>query len=164
MRWLDASLVRAADAASLGGTRVGLARVGVTACVALTFLVATFRLFDDALPGQNHWATLQARATYAERNFPSDAFIGSARVIDAARLWMPSDATYRIVLGPNLGNSPLAYAAPTFITQFLFPRHRDDSPSTRWVICIGCDVVSLGKRFEPLAKGANGVVFGRVLA
>jgi hypothetical protein len=148
------------DVASLGSAR-NLARVGVIACVVLTLAVTLRWLFHDALPGQDHWASLNSSETYAQRTFPSDEFIGSGHVAEAARLWMPRSATYRVLVGSKYKGSPWDWAAPNFLAGFLFPRKRDDAHG-QWVLCLGCDVSSLGSGFHSLSDGGNGVVFGRI--
>ena len=137
-----------------------LARVGVAFCVVLTLAVGVRRLFNDALPGQDHWATLNASQNYNGRTFPPDELIGSGRVAEDGRLWMPSDASYRVVVGANYKYNPWNWAAPHFLEGFLFPRHRVDSTAP-WVFCLGCDVRSLGDHFKVLSNGGNGVLFGR---
>jgi len=148
------------DVASLGSAR-NLARIGVIACVVLTLAVTLRWLFHDALPGQDHWASLNSSQTYAERTFPPDEFIGSGHVAEDARLWMPRSATYRVLVGSKYQNTPWGWAAPNFLAGFLFPRKRDDVKA-QWVLCLGCDVSSLGSGFQVLSDGGNGVVFGRI--
>ena len=152
--------MRSVDFTSFGSAR-SLARIGVTVCVVLTVAVTLRWFFHDALPGQDHWASLNSSQTYAERTFPSDEFIGSGRVADDARLWMPRDETYRVLVGPKYENSPWDWAAPNFYAGFLLPRQRDDV-AAKWVLCLGCDVGALGKSFHVLSDGGNGVVFGRL--
>ena len=137
-----------------------LARVGVAFCVVLTLAVCLRWLFHDALPGQDFWASLNSSQNYNERTFPPDEFIGSGRVAEDGRLWMPSDASYRVVVGAKYENTAWGFAAPHFLEGFLFPRHRIDS-SAPWVFCLGCDLASLGPGFQVLSNGGNGVVFGR---
>ncbi len=149
---------------ALGQGRLGLARLGAAACAALTLAVATNRLFDDALPGQDHWASLNSSQGYIERTFPSDTFIGSAAVDEDARLWMPAHARYRVLVGEHLSreNGAWSYAAPSFLAGFLLPRQQTDSPSARWAFCLDCDRTALGPSFAVLSDAGNGVVFGRV--
>jgi hypothetical protein len=146
---------RPIDLASLGSLR-GLARLGVAFCVVLTLAVCLRWLFHDALPGQDHWATLNASQTYDERTFPRDEFIGSGRVAEDGRLWMPEHATYTVVVGEKEQNSAWGFAAPHFLEGFLFPRHRVDGAAP-WVFCLGCD----SPRIQVLSDGGNGVRFGR---
>lgn len=152
--------MRSFDFTTLGSNR-GLARLGVVVCVILTVSVSLRWFFHDALPGQDHLASFNSSATYAERTFPSDEFIGSGRVADDARLWIPRGATYRILVGPKYENTPWGWAAPNFFAGFLFPRERDDANSN-WILCLGCDVGALGTNFHVLSDGGNGVVFGRL--
>jgi hypothetical protein len=133
-----------------------LARVGVAFCVVLTLAVCLRWFFHDALPGQNHWASLNSSETYNQRTFPSDEFIGSGHVAEDGRLWMPRDATYTVVVGEKLQNTAWGFAAPHFLEGFLFPRHRVDSAAP-WVFCLGCDAANV----HVLSDGGNGVVFGR---
>ncbi len=146
---------------SMTESRVGLASLGVILCVTLTLGVSLRWLFHDALPGQQGWSTRNSNASYPERTFPSDELIGSAKVVEDARLWMPRNSSYRLVIGENKKYSPWAWAAPNFLAGFLLPRRRDDSLSTTWIFCLGCDVPALGVGFEVLSDSGNGVVFGR---
>jgi hypothetical protein len=132
-------------------------RVGVVFCIGLTLVTAVWRLFDDALPGQDHWATVNSSQTYVQRTFPTDEFIGSAHVAEDARLWMPRDATYRVVVGEKYKFTPWSWAAPNFLAGFLFPRRRDESGATPWIVCLGCEQ----KPAAVLSDGQNGVSFGR---
>jgi hypothetical protein len=150
------------EVASFGESLVGIARLGVVLCAALTLVVGVWWLFNDALPGQDHWASLNSSQSYMERTFPSDEFIGSGHVAEDARLWMPRDARYRVLVGQKYENSPWGWAAPNFLAGFLFPRKQAESGSASWVFCLGCDVSALGEGFERLSDGGNGVVFGRV--
>lgn len=143
-------------------SRVGLASLGAIMCVALALIVSVRWLLDDALPGQQVWSTRNSDRTYMERTFPGDELIGNGRVIEDARLWMPLTSSYRLVIGENERYSPLAWAAPNFLAGFMLPRRRDDSLDTRWIFCFGCEVSSLGRGFEVLSDGRNGVVFGRL--
>jgi hypothetical protein len=132
-----------------------LARVGVAFCVVVTLAVCARWLFHDALPGQDHWATLNASLNYNERTFPSDEFIGSGRVAEEARRRMPPDATYTVAVGDAKQNTAWGFAAPHFLEGFLFPRQRVES-NARWEFCLGCDAPPA----NVLADGGNGVTFG----
>ena len=132
-----------------------LARVGVAFCVVVTLAVCVRWMFHDALPGQDHWATLNSNETYAQRTFPSDEFIGSGRVAEEARRRMPADATYTVVVGEAKQNTAWGFAAPHFLEGFLFPRHRVESDAL-WQFCLGCD----SPPAKVLADGGNGVTFG----
>lgn len=149
------------EVASFGGSLAGLVRLGALFCAALTLAVTVRWLFHDALPGQDHAASFNSSQTYAQRTFPSDEFIGSGRVAEDARLWMPRNAPYRVVVGAKYENGPWGFAAPNFLAGFLLPR-RQSSHAPKWIFCLGCDVASLGKNFQILSAGGNGVVFGRV--
>ena len=143
-------------------SRVGLARLGAIMCVGLTLVVSLRFLVHDALPGQQSWSTRNSGQTYSERTFPQDELIGSGKVAEDARLWMPLTASYRLAIGEKEKYSPWSWAAPNFLLGFLAPRKRNDSPSAEWILCLGCDVSSLGTNFEVLSNGGNGVIFGRL--
>jgi hypothetical protein len=151
------------EIAALGRGRRGLARLGAGACAALALAVATHRLFSEALPGQDHWASLNSSLGYTARTFPPDEFIGSGAVAENARFWMPRNARYRVVFGDEFvrSRSPWRYAAPSFLAGFLLPRRQTDSRAARWIFCIGCARSALGPSFEVLSDGGNGVLFGR---
>jgi hypothetical protein len=153
-----------AELAALAEGRRGLARLGAAACAALTLVVGANRLFTEALPGQDHWASLNSSLGYTERTFPPDEFIGSATVAEDARLWMPRTARYRLLVGEKYvsENSAWSWAAPHFLAGFLLPREQTDSASAPWIVCIGCDRSALGPSFETLSDGGNGVLFGRI--
>lgn len=133
-----------------------VARVGVAFCAVITLAVCLRWLFHDALPGQDHWASLNSSQTYAQRTFPSDELIGSGHVAEDARLWMRGDATYRIVIGSKHENTAWGFAAPHFLEGFLFPRRRVGAEAP-WLVCLGCDTSQL----HVLSDGGNGVLFGR---
>ena len=153
---------RFSELLSFGSSLQGLARFGVLVCATITLSVAAWWLFNDALPGQDVWASLNSRQTYMERTFPADELIGSGRVSEDARLWMPPEARYRIVVGSQYEDNPWGWAAPNFLAGFLFPRKPVETGYARWIICLGCDVSALGEGFEQLSDGGNGVLFGRM--
>jgi len=82
-------------------------------------------------------------------------------VIEDARLWMPRDAEYGIVLGPRWDNLDGQVAAD-FLKYFLLPRRETSAESAPWVFCYGCDVAGLGVGFEILSRGRDGIVFGQM--
>jgi len=67
-------------------------------------------------------------------------------VLDQAAGWIPRDATYRVATGPlpvkDATGLTLPYAQ-VFAAYYLLPRR--PSPTSPWVICIGCDRSRLGK-------------------
>ncbi len=76
-------------------------RVGVVACVAAAGLLGVTKL-DEAVAVFDFEADTNAASTFNDRVYPEiDGLEGAARVIEDARLWMPEDATYRVVDGPT---------------------------------------------------------------
>ncbi|HXG76902.1 MAG TPA: hypothetical protein VNJ53_10060 [Gaiellaceae bacterium] len=89
--------------------------------------------------------------------------VGDPRVIEDARLWMPEEATYRVVTGPNVRlRKPATLESAIALVRFhLMPRRLVAGPAG-WVLCYGCRRSLLGDRFQVLSDGGNGVVFGRM--
>ena len=76
-------------------------RIGVVACVAVASLLGAGKL-DNALAVFDYRADTNAAATSNERTYPEIEFLpGWARVMEDARLWMPENAAYRVIDGPN---------------------------------------------------------------
>ena len=147
--------------ASFGEWPDGVIRLGVVICIGLAVVVGAARYFSDALDGSAFWADRHSSLDYASRSVPPESAVGSKKLVEDARLWMPEDATYRIVTAPDL-QGPLQWAAPDFLAGFLLPRRQTESTDSPWVFCYLCDVSALGDRFEVLSDGGNGVVFGRI--
>lgn len=137
-----------------------MTRLGVAICVAIAFLVVPGAL-RDALDGNRFWAERNASLGYMARSVPFAEAVGSPEVAEDARLWMPEDATYRIVQAPDL-SGPLQWAAPDFLATFLLPRRETDEEDAEWVFCYLCDPSELGEGFEVLSDSGEGIVFGRV--
>jgi hypothetical protein len=146
---------------SFGEWPYGVVRLGVVLCVGLVFIVIASRYFSDALSGSDYWADQHASFDYTTRSVPPEEAVGSQQVVEDARLWMPDDATYRIVAAPDL-QGPLQWAPPGFLAGFLLPRRQTESESTPWIFCYLCNPRGLGPRFEVLSDGGNGVIFGRM--
>jgi len=136
-------------------------RFGVVLCVGLAVVVTASRYFSDALEGSDFWADRHSALDYMARSVPIETAVGSTKVVEDARLWMPEDARYRIVAAPDL-QGPLQWAAPDFLAGFLLPRRQTESEDAPWAFCYLCDPAELGDRFEVLSDGGNGVLFGRV--
>jgi len=136
-----------------------VARFGVVICVVVATAV-TVGAFSDALDGSDFWADRNSALDYTSRSVPYQEAVGSRKVAEDARLWMPEDATYRIVTAPDL-QGPLQWAAPDFLAGFLLPRRQTESTETPWVFCFSCDVAALGEDFEVLSDDGSGVTFGR---
>jgi hypothetical protein len=99
-----------------------------------------------------------ASYTYAERTYLNDNAVGSPTVVEDARLWMPRDAAYRVVIGPRPRTSEWQ-SAHFRLLGLLFPRRQTDSKAARWVLCYGCDPTTHGRGFRVLSDGNNGVLF-----
>jgi len=136
-------------------------RLGVVACVGIASLVAAGKL-DDAVAIFDFRADLYAAATYRERTYPASPWVaGSARVMEDARLWMPEDAAYRVIHGPDYTPAASSGFEHHFLLGLLLPRAQTQSESSRWVFCYGCSQLSLGERYEVLSDSGNGFVFAR---
>jgi hypothetical protein len=146
--------------ASFGEWPYGVVRLGVAICVVLAAVLAVPAVMD-ALDGSDHWADRNSDLTYGSRSVPYETAVGSQKVVEDARLWMPEDARYRIVGAPDL-DGPLKWAAPDFLVGFLLPRRQTESPDANWVFCFRCDVSTLGAGFEVLSDDGNGTLFGRI--
>jgi hypothetical protein len=147
--------------ASFGEWPDGVIRLGVVICIGLAVVVGAARYFSDALSGSAFWADRHSALDYATRSEPPESAVGSKKVVEDARLWMPEDAVYRIVTAPGL-EGPLQWAAPDFLAGFLLPRRQTESTDAHWVFCYQCDPAELGDRFEVLSDGGNGILFGRI--
>jgi len=123
-------------------------------------LATSVSALTDALDGSAFWADRNSSLDYAARSVPYAEAVGSQKVAEDARLWMPEDATYRIVNAPDL-QGPLEWAAPDFLAAFLLPRRQTDG-KTPWIFCFHCDPSTLGGDFEVLSDGGDGVLFGRL--
>jgi hypothetical protein len=110
-------------------------------------------------------ADQNAARTYLDREYgePFD-IVGSQKVVAAANLWMPEDASYRVLTGPNgVGGDGVApELRRAFLRFLLLPRRQTTSPTAAWVICAGCDRSALGPRFQVLSRGGEAMVFGRM--
>lgn len=131
-------------------------RVGVVVCVAVAAAGAV--KLDDTLGVFDVKADENAVSTYRDRTYPA-WLAGSEDAMEDARLWMPEDASYRVVLGTEASKGDARFAK-NFLFSLLLPR-RLTAESARWVFCYGCDTAKLGGRFEVLTTG-GGFSFGRV--
>jgi hypothetical protein len=136
------------------------ARVGVVACVAAGGLLGAGKL-DDALAVFDFQADANVAATFNERTYPELAGLsGGGRVMEDARLWMPEDATYRVVDGPLTGETPPG-SLRTYLTVLLMPRRQTQLESVPWAFCYGCTSSTLGPEYEVLSDSGNGFLFAR---
>lgn len=110
-------------------------------------------------------ADRNAARSYLDREYgePFD-IVGSQKVVAAANLWMPRDATYRVLTGTDrAGGDGVAAGLRLALVRFLLlPRGQTTSPAAEWLLCLGCERSSLGPRFQMLSDGGEGMVFGRV--
>jgi hypothetical protein len=134
-------------------------RLGVVVCVAVAAYVGAARL-DDTIAVFDFRADLNASLAYRDRTYlPGQGLAGDWRVLEDARLWMPRDATYRVVEEPGVGQETQRYAR-FFLLGLLLPRRQVDSAKAEYAICYGCTAATLGPRFQVLSS-SSGVLFGR---
>ena len=82
--------------------------------------------------------TLNASLTYRDRTYlPGQGLAGDWRVLEDARLWMPREATYRVVEEPGVGQETQRYAR-FFLLGLLLPRRQVDSAKAEYAFCYGC--------------------------
>jgi hypothetical protein len=133
-------------------------RVGVIACVAAAGLLGAGRL-DDAVAVFDFHADANYAATFNDRMYPEiDSLPGAAPVLEDARLWMPEDASYRVVFGsPDVerGHSNVRY----FLDILLWPRAQQAGDAS-WVLCYGCGPRTLGPGHEVLSQ-SDRLLFAR---
>lgn len=140
----------------------GAIRVGVVVCVIAAAGAGLGRL-DETLGLFDYRADRNAGLSYLDREYGDRGWALDRRVIEDARLWMPADASYGILLGPRWDNLDGQVAAD-FLKYFLLPRRETSPDAAPWVFCYGCDLQQLDPRFEMLARGRGGILFGRVRA
>jgi hypothetical protein len=136
-------------------------RVGVVACVAAACLIGAGRL-DDAVAVFDFQADSNAAATQSDRVYPVvDGLDGWARVVEDARLWMPEDASYRVVDGPRVPAGTTPGSLRIYLDVLLMPRQRTELESAEWALCYGCARDALGTGFEVLSDSGHGLVLAR---
>lgn len=137
-----------------------LIRAGVVASVAAASLVGAGRL-DSALAVFDYQADANSAATYNDRMYPDiEELPGAAKVMEDARLWMSTDAEYRVVYGSRhgeLGAESLRY----FLRFLLSPRTPEQREPVPWVFCYGCSPSAFGSKLEVLSDSGHGFVFAR---
>jgi hypothetical protein len=135
-------------------------RVGVVVCVAAAAYIGAARL-DDTIAVFDFRADLNASLSYRDRTYlPGRGLAGSWRVLEDARLWMPRDASYRVVEGPRVGLETHRYAR-FFLLGLLLPRRQTSSESAPFVLCYGCTRSTLGPHFHVLSGSGHELLFGR---
>jgi hypothetical protein len=136
-------------------------RAGVVACVGVLCFLGAGRL-DDAVAIFDFRADLNAQTTFRDRTYPESAWVaGSAQVMEDARLWMPEDAKYRVVRGPDFSLLQSSGYGQFFLLGLLLPRTQIESDSAPWLFCYGCTASSVGRRYEVLSDSGNGFLFAR---
>jgi hypothetical protein len=135
-------------------------RVGVVACVAAACLLGAGRL-DNALAVFDFRADANVAATFGERTYPDvEWLVGGGKVMEDARLWMPEDASYRVVGGPG-SSQARSRSLRFFLFVLLQPRARSELESTPWAFCFGCTSATLGPEYEILSDSGHGFLFAR---
>jgi hypothetical protein len=136
-------------------------KAGVVACVAAAGLLGAGRL-DDALAVFDFQADANVAATFNERTYPEIAGLpGGATVMEDARLWMPEDATYRVVDGPRVPGETTLASLRTYLGVLLMPRRQTRLEPAPWVFCYGCARSTLAPEYEVLSDSGNGFLFAR---
>ena len=108
--------------------------------------------------------------SYQERQFGAwhgvPTAIRDRDVVERAVVQMPSDARYRVVIGPDWVTEWRSNASRSveadFLRFYLLPRRQTQSPDARWVFCFKCDVRALGSDVRVVAEGASGLRFVEV--
>lgn len=135
-------------------------RVGVVACVAAAALVGAARL-DTALAVFDGQADSNDSATFVERTFPEiDTLSGASKVMEDARLWMPEDASYRVMYGSPSLERRLGNVA-FFLFLLMWPRTQSQIEPAPWVFCYRCRDSYLGPEYEILSDSGQGLRFAR---
>jgi hypothetical protein len=140
-----------------------VARFGVVLCVAVSSAIVLVQL-PRALVRLDHRANLLESYTYDDREFAAgNSIIPNKQLLYEARALIPSNGTFHVVTGakPISDASELTrtYAAD-FATYFLMPRR--PSPVSPWVICLGCDVRSIGTNARTVWSDGAGSTLLRV--
>lgn len=135
-------------------------RVGVVLCVLAACLLGGGRL-DDAVAVFDFTADTNVAATFNQRTYPEIVELQeAARVFEDARLWMPEDATFRVVDGPR-AQELVSGPVRTFLDVLLMPRRRTEDESTRWLFCYGCTRRALDAGYDVLSDSGHGFLFAR---
>jgi hypothetical protein len=144
----------------VSGLQVAI-RVGVVACVAAAGLLGAGKL-DDALAIFDFQSDANATLAFDDRAYPEvEGLPGWTRVLEDARLWMPEDATYRMVDGPREHVGTTFGSLRTYIGVLLMPRGETQLESAPWVFCYGCTPSVLGTEYEVLSASEDGFLFAR---
>jgi hypothetical protein len=135
-------------------------RVGVVSCVAAACLIGAANL-DDAVAVFDFQADANHAATFSLRTYPDILELpGGAKVMEDARLWMSTDAAYRVVDGP-LPTTLSRQSLRTFLVVLLMPRRQTRADSAVWTFCFRCSPSTLGPEYEILSDSGHGFLFAR---
>lgn len=133
--------------------------MGVVLCVVVAAFTGVIKL-DDALGVYDRAADRNDGLTYEERAHPQPVVAGNGKILEDARLWMPEDASYRVVRGRGYAETGYSYWAQYFLNGFLLPRRQTTSHEAPWVFCFGCGAATQsGLRI--LSDEGKGLVFGK---
>jgi hypothetical protein len=144
------------DSLRLRVLRVGVIGIVVVACfVAAVYYVEAIRDLDRKA-GDNSALDFQDRQIAG-----GNVVLISQDPLAWAKAIIPPTATYRVVTGPNLGETTgFETYVPDYFRYFLMPRRQTDDAS--WIICYGCDSSQWGDRYRVLADAGNGITVGRL--
>ncbi len=135
-------------------------RAGVVACVGLACLLGAGRL-DDAVAVFDFHADANDLATFTERTYPEiDSLPGARPVLEDARLWMPEDASYRVVFGRDSLERRFANVR-YFLFLLLWPRSQAALEPSPWLFCYRCTRSTLGDDYAVLSDSGRGLLFAR---
>ena len=135
-------------------------RLGVVGCLAAAVGTAGLKL-DDALGVFDLRADINSSLTYSGRTHTYPEWSPApGKVLETARLWMPADATYRVVYGRSFDASRTADFSHQLLYDFLLPRRPTTSKAAPWVFCYACDKRVLAG-MNVIAEVPGGPVFGR---
>lgn len=154
-------LPRALAGVELRALRLMAARIAVVACVGAACLIGAGRL-DDTVAVFDYRADANTAATFRQRTFPESPWVaGSAKVMEDALLWMPEDATYRVISGQRFASAESSGYGRYFLLTLLLPRTQTQSESARWVFCYACAPSILGPLYRVLSDSGDGFLFAR---
>jgi hypothetical protein len=135
-------------------------RLGVVACVSVACFTGAGRL-DDTVAIFDYRADANATATFRERTYPASSWVaGNANVMDDARLWMPEDASYRVVAG-EFASAENSGWGRHFLRTLLLPRTQTESKTAQWAFCYACMPDTLGQEYEVVSESGGGFLFAR---
>ena len=110
-------------------------------------------------------ASRNASLSFADRQVAGgNSIIPDQQAAYQARLLIPRDSSYRVVVGSGLKEKTdltERFALP-WLTYFLLPRRPSDSAT--WVICMGCDTSTLGGGFAVRWQDEEGISIGTIQA